>query len=190
MKRDVRFLGIDDGPFHRRDRAVRLVGVVTRGPSYIEGVLSDEAEVDGTDATRVLVRMIRRSRFRPTVRCILLNGVAVGGFNVVDLDELHRQVGVPLITLARRRPNGASIRRALQVAFRDWEARWELIRRAEPQPVRNGSYRLYATLRGATLPQAVEFLHGSTTRGAIPEPLRLAHLIASGVAAGESKGRA
>jgi hypothetical protein len=40
------------------------------------------------------------------------------------------------------------------------------------------------------LAEAEEIIKRSMVRGAVPEPLRLAHIIASGLARGESKGRA
>ena len=44
--------------------------------------------------------------------------------------------------------------------------------------------------RGLSLRDAQEIIQRSTIRGLIPEPLRVAHIIASGITKGDSKGRA
>src|SRR5207245_1944886 len=63
MKAKSRFLGIDDAPFRFSDETVPVVGVVVQAPSYIEGVLTTLAEVDGHDATERIASMVRRSRY-------------------------------------------------------------------------------------------------------------------------------
>src|SRR5213594_3307849 len=64
MKAKSRFLGIDDAPFRFSDETVPVVGVVVQAPSYIEGILTTLAEVDGHDATERIASMVRRSRYR------------------------------------------------------------------------------------------------------------------------------
>ncbi len=49
---------------------------------------------------------------------------------------------------------------------------------------------IFVQLTGIDLEQARKILKIVCTRSLIPEPIRLAHLIASGVTVGESKGRA
>ena len=51
MKKQVRVLGIDDSPFTFRSERVLVVGVVTRLPNYIEGIMRAEAAVDGNTKT-------------------------------------------------------------------------------------------------------------------------------------------
>lgn len=181
MKREVRFLGIDDAPFRRGDARVRLIGVVTRGAPYVEGVLSTEVDVDGDDATDAIVAMVRGSRFRPLVRCVFLSGVCVGGFNAVDLDRLHERLGLPIVTLSHDPPNPAAMRRALRAAFGSLEPRWATIARARPRRVRNGRHWVYANARGVTARDLPRLLALATVRGAFPEALRLADVMAYGL---------
>ncbi len=190
MKPKSRFLGIDDGPFRFGDPEVPLVGVAVQAPAYIEGILMDHATVDGHDATERIARMITRSRYREGLRMVFLNGVAVGGFNVIDLDALHRELRVPVVTVTRRTPDLDSIRLALQRKFDDWEARWARMRahRIEVVPTRHSPVRV--SYVGATRDEVSEALALTTIRGAIPEPLRVAHLVAAASVKGESHGRA
>jgi uncharacterized protein len=190
MKAKSRFLGIDDGPFHFGDELVPLVGVAVQAPSYIEGVLTGHAHVDGRDATERILGMVRGSRYREGLRMIFLNGIAVGGFNVIDLDALHREIGVPVVTVTRRAPDLEAIRGALRRKFADWDERWALIEGHRIEEVTTRHTPLRVTYVGATRHEVIEALALTTVRGALPEPLRLAHLVAAATVKGESHGRA
>ncbi len=190
MKAKSRFLGIDDAPFRFGDVEVPIVGVVVQAPAYIEGVLTTRAHVDGTDATERLATMVRRSRYREGLRMVLVDGTAVGGFNVVDIDLLAEAAGVPVVTVTRRRPNLAAIEAALKRKFDDWEHRLATIRRHAIEAVPTRHSDLYVTYVGATRAEVKEALALTTVRGALPEPLRVAHLIAAAMVRGESHGRA
>lgn len=189
MKAQARFLGVDDAPFGFDQEAVRLIGVVTRGADYVEGVLSSHCTVDGHDATERIVKMATGSRFAPTLRCLFLNGVAVGGFNVVDLDALYEATRVPVVAVSRSEPDPPSMRDALAKHLNDWEARWTLLERMRPEPVDNGPHRVWVSFRGLKTRAVQDVLGKATVRGANPECVRLAHLIASGVETGESTGK-
>lgn len=190
MKPKSRFLGIDDGPFRFGDEFVPLVGVAVQAPSYIEAVLTGRAHVDGRDATERILAMVAHSRYREGLRLIFLNGIAVGGFNVIDLNALHRELEVPVVTVTRKAPDLDAIRGALRKKFEDWEERWALIEGHPTEEVTTHHKPLHVTYVGATRHEVVEALALTTVRGAIPEPLRVAHLVAAATVKGESHGRA
>ena len=50
--------------------------------------------------------------------------------------------------------------------------------------------KIYIQLAGVKLQDAKEILRISCTRSFIPEPIRIAHIIASGIIDGESRGKA
>jgi endonuclease V-like protein UPF0215 family len=190
MKPKSRFLGIDDGPFHFGDDEVPLVGVAVQAPSYIEAVLMARAHVDGRDATERILGMVRASRYREGLRMVFLNGIAVGGFNVVDIEALHEELKVPVVTVTRRAPDVDAIRDALRRRFDDWEERWALIKDHRVEEVRTRHMPIHVTYVGATHHDVAEALALTTVRGALPEPLRVAHLVAAATVKGESHGRA
>jgi len=190
MKPKSRFLGIDDAPFRFSDEFVPVVGVVTQAPSYIEGVLTTLVEVDGHDATERIAEMVRASRYREGLAMIFIDGTAVGGFNVIDVDALHTAANVPVVTITRRAPNLAAIETALKRRFVDWEERLRVIQRHGVEPIPTKHAPLHVTYVGATRAEVREALALTTVRGALPEPVRVAHLIAAAIARGESSGRA
>lgn len=190
MKAQVRVLGLDDAPFRFGDARVPVVGVVVRAPNYVEGVLTASVAVDGTDATDVLTERILGSRHREGLALVLLDGIALGGFNVVDLDRLHAAVGVPVATVTRDRPDVRAMVAALRLRFLDWRERTALIRRHALWAIETGHRPLHAAAVGIERSDLAEILTRCTVRGALPEPIRLAHLIAAAIVKGESRGRA
>jgi uncharacterized protein len=190
MKAKSRFLGIDDAPFRFSDEMVPVVGVVVQAPSYIEGVLTTLAEVDGHDATERIAAMVRGSRYREGLAMVLVDGTAVGGFNVIDVDALRKATERPIVTITRRKPDLDAIERALRRRFDDWADRFDLITRHGVEAMRTRHGAVWVTYVGAARTEVQEALALTTVRGVLPEPLRVAHLIAAGIMRGESRGRA
>jgi hypothetical protein len=190
MKSEIRVLGIDDAPFSFKSVETLVVGVVMRGKSYVEGILSTKVKVDGTDSTAKLIEMINSTRHKQQLRAILVDGVALGGFNVLDIDELAAETNLPVLTITRDKPDLESIENALRKHFTDWKARLELMSRGEIQKIETSHKPIWIKHSGVELSKAKETIQLTTLRGALPEPIRLAHLIASGITKGESYGNA
>ena len=64
--------------------------------------------------------------------------------------------------------------------------KWALIEKAGAMEAVEG---VYVQRAGITTEKAADVIRRFAVYGSIPEPLRVAHLIAGGVATGESKGR-
>ena len=188
MKKEIRILGIDDMPFSFGDSMVDIVGVVMRGGVYLEGVLKTTIEVDGRDATRKIIDMIFRTKHKNQIKVMMVDGIALGGFNVVDGREVYKKTGIPVITITRDKPNMEKIRDALKKHFDDWEERWNIITRDETHEIIL-EYPVYVKNYGLDMEEVKNIIRISTIRGAIPEPVRVAHLIATGIKTGESHGR-
>ncbi len=189
MKQQVRILGIDDSPFSFGDGRSLVVGVLVRCPDYVEAVMKTEVTVDGTDATERLAEMVSRSRYREQVHALMLDGIALAGFNVVDISSLHDSLGIPVVTVTRDPPDYERIEVALRKHFDDWGDRLEMIRRLDLVEVQTPHKPVFACGVGVDLEGLRSLIGLSTVRGALPEPVRLAHLIASAMVRGESRGR-
>jgi len=190
MKSQSRVLGIDDAPFHFGDEDTAVVCADVRIPSYLEGVMVGEVAVDGDDANEVLLRMLGDSRYTEGLSLILLDGVALGGFNVVDIDLVNRELGIPLATVTRDEPDISAMTDALKKKFPDWERRAEIVTRKKLHRIETKHKPLYVTCTGISPGDLRDAIGLSTVRGALPEPLRIAHIIATAIAKGESHGRA
>lgn len=188
MKPQVRVLGIDDAPFSFDDERVEIVGVVVRLPSYVEGLMVSDVEVDGDDATHRVADMVEKSRFRESLALTMIDGVAFGGFNVVDVRELHDRASIPVATVTKKKPDLPSMEKALRARFSDWKRRLDIIARSELMQVRTPHKPLYVYGVGISSDDLRGLLRGATVRGALPEPLRIAHLVATALKTGESRG--
>jgi uncharacterized protein len=186
-------IGFDDAPFSREHRGdVRIVGAVC-SRTRLDGVVCTRVRRDGADATRRIIEVLSTSGFRKHLHAVLLQGIAVAGFNVVDVETLYRTLGLPVLVVVRKQPDMAAIRRALfqggplTRGIPGAVRKWRLIERAgAPEPLSG----LFVQRVGLSLADAEDLLAKTRLHGLLPEPIRLAHLIAGGVTTGRSRGRA
>jgi endonuclease V-like protein UPF0215 family len=179
-------LGVDDAPFVRAHRGdVPILGAVCTS-GRLDGVLRSKVRRDGVDSARRIAAMLLGSPFAESVQAVVLQGIALAGFNVVDLAALHALIDRPIVVVARRPPNLAKIRSAL-MALPGGARKWALIDRAGPMEPSAG---VWIQRAGCSPAEAAVLLERSRVHGALPEPLRLAHLIAGAVGRGYSRGRA
>ena len=148
------------------------------------------AAVDGSDANDIILRILHDSRYTEGLSLIFVDGIALGGFNVVDIDLLHRELGIPVVTVTRDQPDIPAMVQALKKKFVDWERRAEVITRNRLERVSTSHKPVFVTSAGISSAEIREAIELSTVRGALPEPIRMAHLIATAIAKGESHGRA
>jgi uncharacterized protein len=175
-----RVVGVDDGAFERGDRYAPLAAVAVTLPEHVEAIGAGHVRVDGSDATARVVALVRRLGPLDGVRAVLLDGVVFGGFNVVDLDELHRSLELPIVAVTRRPPDFPKIHDALRKWFpRTAAGRWKILRAHRLFPVTTTGKPILATAVGCSRLDARWLVQRATVRGHWPESLRIAHLIAS-----------
>jgi len=184
IKPEIRVLGVDDGVFIPRSKGlVDVVGIVFRGGYWLDGVMRTEIEVDGLDATEKIASMITESPHYKQLRIIMLSGITFAGFNVVDIKELYSKTSLPVIALTRDLPKMEEIKQALE-NLPEKEKRWKAILNAgeifEVQ-TREGEEPIYMQIAGIEREDAEKIVKITSTRSNIPEPLRVAHIIASGL---------
>lgn len=186
LPRFPRVIGFDDAPFARRaGSAVQLAGVVCAGTRF-EGLVWGRVRRDGWNATHEVCRLLEGGKFLPQLHLVLLDGIAFGGFNVVDLPELAARLGKPCVAVMRRPPDLDAVERALRRLPRA-DARWARLRGAGDIHQRGG---FTFQVQGAEPSFVADALALVTDKGRVPEALRLAHLIGSAVITGESSQRA
>ncbi len=179
-------LGVDDAPFdpvHRGD--VDLIGAAFNG-ARLEGVLRGRVRRDGRNATERIATLVGKSGYRPQLGLVLLQGIAMAGFNVVDIGLLNRLLDLPVIVVSRRRPDLDAIRKALLELVPGGKRKWRLIQAAGPMEAVG---EIYIQRAGIELNAAATAVRELSVNSLIPEPLRTAHLIAAGLSGGGSRQR-
>jgi len=177
-KKGVRVLGIAESFRKSMGEKAILAGVVMRGDFIIDGITFGECTVGGLDATDSIIEM-HRSLKREDIMAIMLNGCIISWFNVIDLQKLHEETKLPIISLSYRPSKG--IRKYFIEYFpEDWEKRVEIYERNGPRiEIRNkNNLNLYIRAIGIDPDDAAKLVDRYTIFGRIPEPLRIARLIA------------
>ncbi len=192
IKSQIRVLAIDDSALktpYSNTGNVTIIGTFFRGGEQLDGVLCSEITKDGMDATDIITAMIKNSKYYPQIRVIMLDGVTYAGFNPIDIKRLYDETDIPIIVFMRSCPDFEKIRLALE-HLSEAEKRWEIIRRAGKIYKIPQENPVFIQLCGIDKESAVEIVRLTSIHSNIPEPLRVAHLIATGVVLGESTGKA
>ena len=131
-RRFCNVVGFDDEPFPKHHRGnVKVVGAVF-ATERLDGVLVGRVRRDGANATRELIRLVAGSKYAEHLQLVMLQGIALAGFNVVDVKELSRQLGLPALVVARHAPDTQAIRRALLKHVANGLRKWSLIQQLGP----------------------------------------------------------
>lgn len=179
-----RVVGVEDGGFSKKtlDFGVSkalFVAVLFLGRRLYDFQL-DEITVDGLDATEKLSEMLRRWSFDT----VILAGVSFAGFNLVDSASIFEEFKKPVIIVARTRPDNVRVKNALRQHFEDWRIRWNIFEKLGPVykviSMVNES-PIYVEVVGTRLDWAKRVLRYLSMCCRIPEPIRVARLIAQGL---------
>ncbi len=182
LNRVIRVIGFDDAPFIRNSgESVSIAGVVCAGTRF-EGMVWGQVEQDGWDATDVILGLLLGRKFLPQLHIVLLDGIAFGGFNVVDLPKLSEQLKLPCVAVMRRMPNLTAVQEAID-RLPHPEGRFQLLQRAGTI---HAHPPFFFQVCGACPKITLSTLERLTDCGKVPEALRIAHLIGAAVVKGES----
>jgi uncharacterized protein len=187
-KKNIRVIGFDDTPFDTltaEHQMVNICGVVCNTTKF-EGMLWAEVTKDGTDATGKVIDMLEKSKFNDQVHAVLFDGIAFGGFNILDISQISEQLNRPCIAVMRDIPDFESIEQAVDKVHKS-EVRNALIKKAGTVYSLN---TFHFQVKGCTPDEGARLLQTVTENGNVPEALRIAHLIGSAVKTGQSGKRA
>lgn len=180
-------LGIDDGPFEKgQPGRVPLVAVMMEGADLVESVAVERFPVDGAGITDHLARWIPGLRPFPALQAVFLGGITIAGLAVVDVLALSERIGLPVLVVTRRDPARSRVSEALEAAGH-LERLAIVDRTPRAERLAEG---LFVAAAGTTAERAAELVLASQRKAQLPEPLRVAHLVARAMVDGESRGRA
>ncbi len=188
MKEGVRYIAIASGPIKNRYIGKRkdtlIIGIIFR-ENYIEGFLSTKITSNGTDSTRRIIEMVNNSRFKEQIRILIFNGIAIAGLNIINPKILEEKLDSKVVLLNRRKQNANELINALshfskanKVNVRD---QIEIVKESSNiKPLRTDGFFIQSGLDN-------NYIKNFTANAF--EALRIAHIVARGIATGESKGR-
>jgi endonuclease V-like protein UPF0215 family len=179
-------LGVDDAPFHKdHDSEVDIVGVVMEGGTVVEGVATTTFSVDGANATGFFVDWISDLKWKPTLDLIVFGGITIAGLGILDLPRIADRLAVPTAAATRHSTSDSDLDRALRTA--GLEDRLHILDRT---PVsRRTEDGLHLASAGAASAEVDRMIRATLNKASLPEPLRVAHLVAAAISRGSSRGR-
>jgi len=174
-KKGLRALGISES-YAGRTRST-LAGVVMRKDLRIDGFCSGHVTVGGMDSTETILAMIR-GLDRRDINIVLLSGCVIAWFNVIDVQRIADESGIPVICVTYEESDG--LLDDLRYHFPGDDERLQAYTRlGERMPLDLGDNRtIYLRVAGIGYSDAARFCRDFTFEGKIPEPLRVARLLA------------
>jgi len=154
-----------------------LAGVVMRKDLRIDGFAFGQVTVGGTDATDIIVQMVRDLR-RSDLNAIMLSGCVIAWFNIIDPGRIADETDLPVICVTYEESDG--LLSDIRYHFPDDTARQEAyLRLGDRQPVNlTADTTIFIRSWGIGYDDAARLCRDFTLEGKIPEPLRVARLCA------------
>ena len=176
-KPGIRALGVAES-FVPSRRWSSLAGVVMRADLVIDGAALGRASVGGDDATASIASLCRRLQ-RNDLNLLMVSGCILSLYNIVDVDELSRKTRLPVVCLTYRETAG--IEDAIRRRFPDRAAKkleaYRLLGERR-QVALGGGRKVFVRAAGASAEEAARLLRMFTLQGSVPEPVRVARLLA------------
>lgn len=164
MKAETRVIGIDDGNTRLRRRLA--VGVVFRGSLWLDGVVTSVIDVTARSLGKRLATMVTKSKFYNELRVAILHGTMLGSMDATDLMAFRATTKLPTIAILQ----GKQIQLARQ-----------MVKKARKTVHFRPQEDLSVLGIGLATEKAAEILKITSLGGVVPEPVRVAGLIASAV---------
>ena len=182
----LRLVGVDDGFFPQYYKELRLrtvlAGALYRGRELVDLRLSS-VTVDGDDGTERVLSILRSFG---RVDVVFLDGVTLAGFNVVNPEALL-EACTAVIVVYKFQPKLEKVETALRKHFVDWQARFNVIRKTyeRSQIIATRWKPMRVALLGSIAEDLGRLMSYLQLVSSVPEPLRIADLVASAMSRNE-----
>lgn len=176
-KKGLRGLAVAES-FRETDRVSSLAGVVMRRDFVIDGFVFGKATIEGDDATDAIISMYEKLA-RQDISFILLSGLIISMYNIVDIKKLWKETKIPIVGVTYEESGG--IEDAIKHHFPiSYESKISQYKKLGPRTEisLHTKHEIYLRLEGCRVNEAKKLLDSFTLQGAVPEPLRVAHLLA------------
>ena len=176
-KKGLRGLGIAES-FRQEEKSSTLAGVVMRRDLVVDGFVLGHATIEGDDATESILEMFDRLE-RDDISYVMISGLIISMYNIIDIKKIWAKLKIPVIGVTYQESEG--IEDALRYHFEDsYQSKMEKYHKLGPRSEINlhTGHKIFARFDGCTLDETTKLLDALTLQGSIPEPLRVAQLLA------------
>jgi uncharacterized protein len=176
-KRGIRVLGIAES-FGKTSSCSTLAGIVMRRDLIIDGMVFGNVTIEGNDSTQNILSMYRSLK-RDDINCIMLDGLVISMYNIIDGEEIGENTNVPVIAITFKDSEG--LEGTIQHHFSDdYKLKVEQYRKLGQRDkilLKTGKI-LFIRYWGISSKEASTIIDCFTLQGSIPEPIRIAKLAA------------
>ena len=156
-----------------------LAGIVMSTDLVIDGFVLGHSTIGGDDATDSILSMYEKLD-RPDVSFLLLSGIVISLYNIVNVKRISEKIGLPVIGVTYKDSDGIeeAIKHHFPESYETKLAEYSAIGQREKITLHT-SHNLYIRNEGCTVKEATQLLNKLTLQGAFPEPLRIAQMLAN-----------
>lgn len=179
-KKGTRVLGVSES-FVKTDEKSIVVGVVMRGDMRIDGFGVCQPTVGGLDSTDKLIEMFENMK-RMDIRSWLLGGSMVSWFNMINIEHLHNRTSIPVVCVTYNPSEG--VEQYVKEYFpEDWKVRMQMVEETGERIkiMLKNEHEIFINHSGVSVKEATQLVELFTLDGRIPEPIRIARLLAQSI---------
>ena len=176
-KKGLRGLAIAES-FREDDKISALAGVVMRRDFIIDGFVFGQTTIEGNDATDSILLMCQKLN-RDDISFVMISGLIISMYNIVDIKKIWCKLKIPIIGVTYDDSNGieAAIKYHFPESYQTKIEQYHKLGQRTKIKLHTG-HDLYIRIEGCTIEETKSLLDAFTLQGAVPEPLRIAHMLA------------
>lgn len=176
-KKGLRGLVIAES-FRKSGKKSILAGVVMRRDMLIDGFVIGKSTLSGNDATDEILKMFEKlGRF--DINYILLSGIIISLYNIIDIKKISDILEIPVIAITYNDSLGIedAIKQHFPSSYDTMLSEYRKLPKRE-KIILHTKKELFVRWEGCSKIQVKQLLNSITFQGAIPEPVRIAQLLA------------
>jgi hypothetical protein len=176
-KKGLRGLAIAES-FRQNSTKSILSGVVMRRDFVIDGFVFGQTTLDGDDATDVILQMYEDLK-RPDISYLLISGLIISLYNIIDIKKIHESLQIPIIGITYHDSKGIedSIKHHFPNSYKSKIKNYQKLGIRKKITLHTSS-DVFVRKEGCTLHDVKHLLDKLTLQGSLPEPVRVAQLLA------------
>ncbi len=176
-KKGLRGLAIAES-FRQNSSKSILSGVVMRRDFVIDGFVFGRTTLDGDDATDVILQMYDDLK-RPDISYLLISGLIISLYNIIDIKKIHESLQIPIIGITYHDSKGIedSIKHHFPNSYKPKIKNYQKLGIRKKITLHTSS-EVFVRKEGCNLHDVKYLLNKLTLQGSLPEPVRVAQLLA------------
>lgn len=175
-KKGLRGLAIAESFNCNSDTSV-LSGIVMRRDFVVDGFVFGRTTIKGDDATDVIMSMFE-SLHRSDISYLLMSGLIISLYNVVDVKKIHDSLQIPVIGVTYNDSGGLSrvLKKRFPSSYKSKLAAYDKLGPRERIRLHT-SHELFIRREGCSTNDAIRLLNDLTLQGSLPEPIRVSQML-------------